>query len=117
MGYYYNSYLETLKKNFMLIIMALMLLIPTFFIWAGIPFFVVSSIVGRLTVNPILLYLSISLSGGFLFSLYFLPFNLKVAQNLSFQKKQSRLLSLLQLQTGWTIGTAIIFVIIMFIVV
>ncbi|MDQ0158101.1 hypothetical protein [Alkalibacillus salilacus] len=80
---YFHMYLKSLKKNFMLVIIALVLLIPTFFIWAGIPIFIIGGAVENLTTNSSLIYLSVSLSGGFLFSLYFLPFNLKVARNMA----------------------------------
>ena len=39
MNLYIHNYIEVLKRNFMLVIMALVLLVVTFFIWAGVPFF------------------------------------------------------------------------------
>ncbi|MYL59959.1 hypothetical protein GLW20_20820 [Virgibacillus halodenitrificans] len=83
MGLYYESTLNVLKKNFMLLIMAIVLLIPTFFLWAGVPFFIIGALVENLISNPVLVFISISLSGGFLFSLYFLPFLYKVAKQLA----------------------------------
>ncbi|WP_174615288.1 hypothetical protein [Virgibacillus ihumii] len=82
MNIYYDSYFKTLKKNFMLVIMAIVLLIPTFFIWAGVPFFIIGGVMESLTTNPLLVHLCISLSGGFLFSLPFMPINLKAAKNI-----------------------------------
>lgn len=82
MNVYYHSYLKVLKKNFMLIIMALVLLIPTFFIWAGVPFFIIGGVVENITTNLLLVHLCISLSGGFLFSLPFVPINFKVSKNI-----------------------------------
>ena len=117
MSYYFNSYLNVLKRNFMLVIIALMLLIPTFFIWAGIPFFMVGSAVGNLTANPILIYLCISLSGGLIFSLYFLPINLKVAREIEVIKQLSSLNSFLRLEAVWIIVVAMIYVIVLNIIV
>ncbi|WP_299095675.1 hypothetical protein [uncultured Metabacillus sp.] len=114
---YYSSYLKVLKQNFLLAIIALMLLIPTFFIWAGIPFFVVGSVVGSLTTSPILIYLCISLSGGVLFSLYFLPINLKVARSIAVAKKRSSLNSFMRLEAVWIVVVAMIFGIVLTIIV
>lgn len=113
MSYYFNSYLSVLKRNFMLVIIALILLIPTFFIWAGIPFFIVGSAVGNLTASPILIYLCISLSGGLIFSLYFLPINLKVAREIAVIKKLSSLNSFLRLEAVWITVVAMIYVIVL----
>lgn len=112
-SYYFNSYLSVLKRNFMLAIIGLILLIPTFFIWAGIPFFIVGSAVGDLTTNPILVYLSISLSGGLIISLYFLPINLKVAREMAIRKKVSTLNLFLRLESMWIIAVAIVYVIVL----
>ncbi|WP_254844381.1 hypothetical protein [Virgibacillus halodenitrificans] len=83
MGLYYESTLNVLKKNFMLVIMAIVLLIPTFFLWAGVPFFIIGGLVENLISSQVLVFISISLSGGFLFSLYFLPFLYKIAKQLA----------------------------------
>lgn len=45
----------------MLLIMALVLLILTLFIWAGVPFFIIGIAVADLTSNLILIHLGISL--------------------------------------------------------
>ncbi|WP_237473958.1 hypothetical protein [Virgibacillus halodenitrificans] len=81
--YYYSVYLKTLKKNFMLVIMATVLLIPTFFIWAGIPLFIIGGLIENLTNNALLVHLCISLSGGLLFSLPFMPINFKAEKKYS----------------------------------
>jgi hypothetical protein len=96
----------------MLAIIALVLLFPTFFIWAGIPIFIVGRAVGGLTASPIVFYLSISLSGGILFSLYFLPINLKVARRIVATKGCGTLNTFLRIEAGWVAVVAIIFVII-----
>ncbi|WP_085524779.1 hypothetical protein [Tuberibacillus sp. Marseille-P3662] len=83
MNVYDHSYLKALKKNFMLVIMALVLLIPTFFIWAGVPFFIIGGIVENSTTNSLLVHLCMSFSGGLLFSLYFVPINFKTAKSIA----------------------------------
>src|SRR5699024_11035891 len=62
--------------------MALVLLIPTVFIWAGVPFFIIGGVVENITTNPLLVHFCISLSGGFLFSLPFVPINFKASKNI-----------------------------------
>lgn len=97
----------------MLVVIALMLLIPTFFIWAGIPFFFVGSAVSNLTANPILIHLCIALSGGLIFSVYFLPINLIVARKIAVIKKQSSIYSFLRLEALWITGVAMIYIIVL----
>lgn len=98
---YGATYKNVLRKNFMLAIIAIALLFFTFFIWAGIPFFLVGSFVYSITASSALAYLSIALSGGILFSLYFLPINLKVARSMANRKKSSVLSSFLKLEMVW----------------
>lgn len=69
MNLFFHHYLDVFKRNFMLVVMSLVLLAVTFFIWAGVPFFIVGKLVPDFTSNFIVIYLCISLSGGFLFSL------------------------------------------------
>lgn len=109
MNVYYHSYLKSLKKNFMLVIMALVLLIPTFFIWAGVPFFIIGGAVENITTNPLLVYISISLSGGLLFSLYFVPINLKAAKNMADTTGYDVVKSLICIQTIFMIVSSLIF--------
>ncbi|WP_010530181.1 hypothetical protein [Lentibacillus jeotgali] len=109
MNIYYHSYLKSLKKNFMLVIMALILLIPTFFIWAGVPFFIIGGLVENITTKPLLVYISILLSGGFLFSLYFVPINLKAAKNMANTMGCDVVKALICIQTIFIIVCSVIF--------
>lgn len=109
MNYYYRLYLDVLKKNYMLVIIASMLLFPTFFIWIGIPFYVVGSVLSDLITSKYLISLGVSLSGGLLFSLYFLPINLKVARNIAIERNVSISHSFLRLVIGWVLVGALIF--------
>ena len=112
-SYYYNSYLNVLKKDYMLIIIALVLLVPTFFIWAGIPFFIIGSAVSSMTTSQFFLNLCVSLSGALIFSLYFMPFNVKVAQDVAITKKRSSYNSFIRIELVWILALATIFQIIL----
>lgn len=109
MKLYCSSYLSVLKENLMLVIMALILLIVTFFIWAGIPLFVIGSMISDLTSNFVLAHIGMSLSVGILFSLYFIPINLKVAKNIAVIKDRGSLNSFLCIEAVWILVVALIF--------
>ncbi|MFC3041464.1 hypothetical protein ACFOGI_14545 [Virgibacillus xinjiangensis] len=106
---YLHNYLDVFKRNFMLVVMALVLLAITFFVWAGVPFFIIGSFVADFTSNFVIIYFCISLSGGFLFSLYFVPFNLKIAKNIASIKNFSVAVAFVYLQTGWILVSSSIF--------
>lgn len=110
MSNYYRLYVDVLKKNFMLVVMALVLLLLTFFIWAGIPVYFVGQVHDHFIASKYLIYVGISLSGGLLFSLYILPINLKVARNIAVERNISILHSFLRLETGWVLVGAFIWV-------
>lgn len=112
-SYYYRSYLKVLKKDFMLIVIALVLLVPTFFIWAGIPLFIVGSAVSSMTRSPFLINLCVSSSGALIFSLYFIPFNVKVAQDIAITKKHSAYHSFIRIELVWILALATLFQIIL----
>lgn len=110
---YRTSYVNVFKRNFMLVLIAFVLLVPTFFIWAGIPVFVVGSALANLTTSQFFLNICVSLAGAFLFSLYFLPFNFKVAQHVATNKERSLLSSLIRIEIAWTMAAAVIFLLIL----
>ncbi|BDH62240.1 hypothetical protein MTP04_23700 [Lysinibacillus sp. PLM2] len=116
MSLYFQTYSNVLKKNFMLVIMASVLLVLTFYIWVGFAIFIVGASVAELTANLIIIHLSISISGGFLFSLFFLPINLKVAKNIAEIKERSKLMSFIRLELVWILICSLIFEIILRIV-
>ncbi len=93
----------------MLIVMALVLLAVTFFVWAGVPFFIIGSLVADFTSNFVIIYFCIALSGGFLFSFYFVPFNVKVAKNIARIKNLSVAVAFVYLQTVWILVSSLIF--------
>lgn len=116
MNLYIQNYSSVLKKNFMLIVMALVLLVVTFIIWAGVPFFIIGSLVAEATSNPIIIYFCISLSGGFLFSFYFVPVNLRVAKNIANIKSRGVISSFVQIQSIWGLVCSFIFALVLTIV-
>lgn len=112
MSLYFHNYSNVLKKNFMLVIMALVLLVLTFFIWAGISLFIIGNAVAELTSNLVIIHLCISLSGGLLFSLLFVPINLKVAKNIADIKYRSVMNSFIRIEIIWILVCSLIFEII-----
>jgi len=113
MSLYYENYLNVLKKNYMLVIVVSMLLFLTFFIWAGFPIVIIGSVVGQLTSSLVIVHLCVSLSGGILFSLFFIPINLKVAQNIAIKKHCGVTTSFVKIQGSWIIVCSIIFELVM----
>jgi hypothetical protein len=110
---YIHNYIEVLKKNFMLVVMALGLLVVTFFIWTGVPFFLIGSILADFTTNIIIVFVCVSLSGGFLFSLYFVPLNLKVAKEISRIRGIRTTKSFMHVQSVWIIISSLIFAVVL----
>lgn len=108
MSVYLNSYSNVLKKNFMLVIIASILLVITFFIWAGVPIFIIGNAVAKITSQLIIIYLCVLLSAGFLFSLYFFPINLKVAKNVAEVKHSSVISSFIRIQCFWVLACSLI---------
>ncbi|MBM7602584.1 hypothetical protein JOC75_000554 [Metabacillus crassostreae] len=112
MSLYSQNYSMVLKKNFMLVIIASVLLFFTFFIWAGVPVFIIGNFISELTSNLPIIYLCISISGGFLFSLFFVPINLKVAKNIANIKNRSVIISFMRIEVIWILFCSLIFALI-----
>ncbi|HAM81989.1 hypothetical protein [Ornithinibacillus bavariensis] len=117
MSIYFQNFKDVLKKEFMLVIMVSVLLVFTFFLWAGIPVFIIGSFVSELTSNIAIIHFCISLSVGFLFSLFFVPINLKVARNIAKIKNRSVWISIVRIEIIWIIVCALIFAVIFNIVI
>lgn len=113
MKLYLNSYLTVLKKNFMLLLIVMVLLAVTFPIWIAIPFFIIASIVAKVTTSIAIVFIFVSLAVGFLFSLYFVPINWKVVNNLG---KKNRPLSFMYLQTIFILISSLIFGIVLILI-
>lgn len=67
-----------------------------------------TQVVGDAFTSKYSIYLGISLSGGVLFSLYFLPINLKVARYIAVERNSSILHSFLRIEVGWVFAIALI---------
>lgn len=113
MNLYLQSYLNVLKRNFMLVMMASILIVLTFGIWAGIPLFIIGIAVADLTANLAIIHFCISVSVGLLFSLFFVPINLKVAKHIADIKHRGVVISFVRIQTIWILVCAVIFEIVL----
>ena len=109
MNLYFQNYIIVLKRNFILVIIASLLLILTFFIWAGLPIFIIGGLVADLTANLAIIHFCIALSAGFLFSLFFVPINLKVAKNIATLRSRGVGRSFIYIQITWTLVCSVIF--------
>ncbi|MBO1511047.1 hypothetical protein [Metabacillus bambusae] len=110
---YFQSYLTVLKRNSMLLVIVSLLSFLTFFIWAGLPVYIIGSSVAELTTNLGVIHFFISVSGGFLFSLLFIPINLQVAKKIADIKHRSVVSSFLRIETIWILICSVIFEIIL----
>lgn len=106
MGLYREAYATVLKKNFMLLIMAVVLVFFTFAYWIGLPLFVVGSILGALHIPYFMLSVCVYLNAGLLVSLFFIPLNLKVASVVGKLKQQSTWRAFTRLQLGFVLTCA-----------
>lgn len=108
MGLYGKSYVFVLKKNFMLLIIAAALLVLTFGFWFGIPLFVIAEILSELNLSFFIQAVSVSISIGLLFSLFFIPINLKVSKMVGEKQEQSILQTFMRLQLAFVLVSAIL---------
>lgn len=98
MSIYREAYAIVLKKNFMLLIIGLVLVFFTFAYWVGIPVFVVGGMLDELRMPNFISIVILFLSAGFLFSVLFIPLNIKVAHVVGKLKQQSTLQAFTRLQ-------------------
>lgn len=98
MSIYWEAYATVLKKNFMLLIIGLVLVFFTFAYWVGIPVFVVGGMFDELRMPNFISIVILFLSAGFLFSVLFIPLNIKVAHVVGKLKQQSTLQAFTRLQ-------------------
>lgn len=112
MKLYANAYKSILKTNFMLLIIAIVLLFFTFGYWLGIPVFIVSMWLFELNTPWYVQVIGVSLSVGILISLFFIPINLKVARRVAEIKDQSALSQLIRIQLTFVLLFAVSFVLV-----
>lgn len=91
MTLYRKAYAIVLRKDFMLIMIALVLMFVTFAFWIGIPIILVGNFISNLKVSIFIQIFCISLSVGLSFSLFFIPIHLKVARVVGEMKTESTL--------------------------
>ena len=108
MGIYRESYAFVLKKNFMLLIIAAALLVLTFGYWIGIPIFVVGNMLSKINIPLFINSVCILISAGLMFSLFFIPINLKVAKVVGEMQEQSTLQTFIRLQLVFILVSAIL---------
>lgn len=96
----------------MLAIMAVVLLTVTIPYWFGVPIYIIGGIVSNFTTNYVLIHISIALSGGLLFPLYFVPINVEVAKNIANIKQQSTIKTFIWIQFTWILVYSVLFEII-----
>jgi len=101
----------------MLVTMAFALLVFTFFLWSGVPVFMIGSFVSELTSNLAIIHFSISISGGILISIYFVPINLKVAKHIASVKKRNVWIYFMGIEIIWVLVCSLIFAVIFSIVI
>ena len=101
----------------MLLVIALVLVFFTFAFWIGIPIFLVGDILVELHIPYFIMIMCIFLSSGLLFSLLFIPLNLKVASMIGKLKQQSTLQAFTRLQLGFVLLCAVSICSIFFLVV
>ncbi|CAM3138217.1 hypothetical protein FITA111629_05860 [Filibacter tadaridae] len=108
MRLYREAYIFVLKKNYMLLTIATALLILTFGFWIGIPLFVVGNIFAELNASILIQGVCVFISAGLLFSLFFIPLNLKVAKRVGEMKQQSTLQTFIRLHLAFILLSAVV---------
>ena len=109
MSLYSKGYAFVLRKNFMLLVIAIALLFFTFAFWIGIPVFVLGNILSELN-TPIFIHgVCISIAVGLFFSIFFIPINLKVAKMVGEMKQESTTQAFSRLHLAFILLGAIVF--------
>lgn len=111
MKLYGNAYKFILKKDFMLLIIVFVLIFFTSFIWFGVPVFIISGWMFKLEFPVYIQLIVVSLSVGILLSLYFVPFNIKVAKKVAEIKQQSTKSRFIRIQSSFVLLFTMIFVV------
>lgn len=109
MELYIQAYKNVLKRNVYLFLIIVVLLVLTFGIWVGIPFFVLSIWIFDFTSSGLLSHFGMIFSIGCLFSIYFVPINLKVAKNIFDVTGKSLISSFLKIEISFIIIIFLIF--------
>jgi len=113
---YNKAFRIIIKKNFMLLIISIALLVVTMGFWLGIPVFAIGNILSKLNIPGFIHIVCISILVGFFFSLYFIPFHLKVAHLVGEMKNESTIKAFSRLQLVFVLLSATAFYVIINIV-
>ena len=97
----------------MLLIIAIALLFFTFAFWIGIPVFVFGNILSELNTPIFIQGVCISIAVGLLFSIFFIPINLKVAKMVGEMKQVSSTQAFSRLHLTFALLSAIFFYLIL----
>ena len=117
MRLYREAYVSVLRKNFMLLIIAFVLVFFTFAYWIGIQIFVIGNMLDRLHIPVLISAVCVFLLVGLLFSLFFIPLNIKVARAVGKSKQQSTFQTFTRLQSGFAFLCGVSICIVFFLVV
>ncbi|MEK3953854.1 hypothetical protein [Psychrobacillus sp. FSL K6-1464] len=112
MTYYNRAFRLIIKQNFMLLIISIVLLVVTLGFWVGIPVFVIGNILTKFNIPVFIHIVCISISVGLFFSLYFIPFHLKVAHLVGKMKNESTIKAFGRLQLVFVLLSATAFYVI-----
>ena len=104
---YRNAYKFILKTDFMLLVIALVSIFFTAFIWVGVPVFVMSDWLSKFNIPIYVIIFIVPIIMGFILSLYFIPLNLKVARRVAKIKGQSDLSQLIWIQLAFVLLFAV----------
>ena len=109
---YNKAFRLIIKKNFMLLIISIALLVVTMGFWIGIPVIAIGNILSKLNIPVFIHIICISISVGLFFSLYFIPFHLKVAHLVGEMKNESTIKAFSRLQLVFVLLSATAFYVI-----
>jgi len=93
----------------MLLIIAIALMFVTFGNWIGVPLFVIGNILSELNAPIFIQGVCISMSVGLLFSVFFIPINLKVAKMVGEIRQESTKQIFSRLHLTFILISAIVF--------
>ena len=113
MSLYSKAYAVVLRRNFMLLIIAIALLFFTFAFWIGIPIYVFGNMLSEFNAPILIRGVCISIAVGLFFSIFFIPINLKVAKMVGEMKQESTTQAFSRLHFAFVLLSAIVFYLIL----
>ncbi|MGE7920808.1 hypothetical protein ACQKM9_18000 [Viridibacillus sp. NPDC093762] len=117
MSIYSKAYRDFLKKDFMLLVIAIVLLFFTFGLWMGVPVFVVGIFLWEINIPPFISIILVLLLISVLFTIFFIPMNIKVAKTIGKIKNRSTLRIFSRLQLIFILSSSVIFSLIFIVII